>query len=248
MFEIMKKMVATRDLKRNTQGLENINNKIENTAKLNEREDLFKKAEQVEMELDKIEKIMGISAEEMMSLYKTITPEDARDIVTKTIERISDEVKKGAIWTADNLNQHGGGIIFWASKKSPREAVMIAASVMILVLGTGVVQEALADEIGSMETVQMSDENIVNESNSNAAQDSLGELEVVSVPKGMSPELNGGLMVSEDAGVNQEHKKIFPGVRSGGETVQELEKGRYGNSHSIDSPEDGVSMGIFKDN
>lgn len=247
MFEIMKKTVAAEDLKINTRGLEDINNQIENTVSQEKRVELLKKAEQVEMELNKIEKIIGISAEEMLSFYETIAPEDARDIVTKTIEKIPMGFMRGALWTVDNLKQCGGKIILWASKKSPREAAIIAASVMILTLGSGIAQEATADDGMPIEITYMSKANSSNESvNTNAAQDSLGELETVRVPEGANPVLDGGLRIPEDAGANQSYGQDdmpYPGVTVNGKSVHKLKEGEYGNSDSEN--EGGIRKGII---
>jgi hypothetical protein len=163
MFEQFKIAVAQEDAKESAMKLENINNQLENSSDENEKDELFRKAEQVEQELERIESMMGISAEEILSFYEMISPQDAQDIVEKTIQRIPLGLMKGTLWTVDNLREFGGKIMLWASMKSPREAAMVAASVMILTLGSGQIVEAAEVDL-------------------NAGQESISELEVVTVP------------------------------------------------------------------
>lgn len=99
---------------------------------------------QLRNEFAKIEEKIGISAQEIMSFYETITSEDARDIVVKTIEKIPMGYMNGTLWTVENVNLNGGKIMLWAAVKSPREAAIIAASVMILTMGGW--QEAVAED------------------------------------------------------------------------------------------------------
>jgi hypothetical protein len=113
------------------------------------REDkTFKKAEigSVGREFEKIQEMMGISAEEIEMFYESITPEDAKDIATKTIERIPRDFMKGDLWTTENLKKFGGRIICWASLKSPMEAPMIAASIMIITMGEGHIEDRSTSE------------------------------------------------------------------------------------------------------
>ncbi len=247
MFEEMRGVVSSEDLKNNTRDLEVINNQIEGTANPEEKEALFQKAEQVEAELAKIESMMGISAEEMLSFYETITPEDAEDIVTKTIEKIPMGFMKGDLWTTGKLKQFGGQIMLWASIKSPLEAAMIAASVLI-VLGGAVAQEARADKGVPVAITHMSEENPDTESVSvldanNEEQDGLKGLDVVHVREGVGYELGGGLATPETTGVNQAHEQQDGAAHSSfmvnGETARVLEDNKqetvYGGSKSIHS-------------
>jgi hypothetical protein len=125
-------------------GLENL--LIGNSEGSEEEKKDFKKASDAEKELKQISKLIGIDEEEMRTLYDSMTPEDARDIVVKTIERIPMGLMKGTLWTLDNLKKFGGKIICWASVASPREAAMIGASVMILTMGEGNIGETFCEE------------------------------------------------------------------------------------------------------
>ena len=108
----------------------------------------FKKASNVGRELKQISQLIGIDEEEIGMLYDSMTPEDARDIVVKTIERIPMGLMDGTLWTLDNLKKFGGKIICWASVASPREAAMIGASVMILTMGEGNIGETFCEDGG----------------------------------------------------------------------------------------------------
>jgi hypothetical protein len=112
-----------------------------------EEDGSFRKAADAEDELRKIEEIMGISFEEMKTLYESMAPEDAMAIVLKTFEKIPADLIEKTLLTVDGLKKIGGKIICWASMKSPMEASMIAASVMILTMGEGDL-ESLCAEIG----------------------------------------------------------------------------------------------------
>lgn len=125
-------------------GLENL--LIGNPEDSEEEKRDFKKAGNVERELEQISKLIGIDEEEIRMLYDSMTPEDARDVVVKTIERIPMGLMKGTLWTLDNLKIFGGKIICWASVASPREAAMIGASVMILTMGEGNIGETFCED------------------------------------------------------------------------------------------------------
>ncbi|EKE10666.1 MAG: hypothetical protein ACD_15C00217G0014 [uncultured bacterium] len=139
---------------RNFLGQEEAKFLMGNMADDREDKKSFKKAgvEIVGREFDKMQEMMGISAEEIKMFYESITPEDAKDITAKTIERIPQDFMKGDLWTTENLKKFGGKIIFWASMKSPMEAPMIAASIMIITMGEGDIADCSADGINSNES------------------------------------------------------------------------------------------------
>lgn len=228
-------------LKGNALNLEEANKKIENSTNPREKEKAFERAEKIETELKKIEEMMGIDAEEMLSLYKTITPEDARSIVTMTIAKIPVSLMKDALWTVDNLRECGGKIMLWASMKSTRDAAMVAAALMVLV-SSGFAQKASANDSTPIEITHISETNQTTETvdvfGSNKAQDSLGDLEVVTVPEGIK---NGGLIMSEDDGANH-METTYSNITVNGESTQKTKDGKYFNRHSID--EEGVQVGI----
>ncbi|MFA5994689.1 MAG: hypothetical protein WC823_07065 [Parcubacteria group bacterium] len=250
MLEAMRGVVSSEELKNNTRELERVNAQIENSGNDREKEEFFKKAEQIESELNRIEEVMGIDAEEMLSFYEAITPQDARDVVTKTIERIPMGFMKGTLWTVDNLREFGGKIMLWASIKSPREAAIIAASVMILTMGGGMAQEAMADESEPVEITHMADANMVEMSNNNTAQEGLGDLEVVSVSNERLNKLNDALNIKTISGMENtaenRYSQNMSNMSVNGEAARIIEENSkekiYGNSHSIYSRD--VHVGI----
>lgn len=227
------------ELKPNVRSLEKINNQIENSTNPAEKAESFREAEKIEAELDKIEKLMGISADEIMSFYETMTPDDAKDVVSKTIEKIPLSFMKGALFTVDNLDKVGGKIMLIASMRFPREAALIAASIMILVVAEGSVKKAIADEsVPVAITLE-----------SNREQDkALEELEVVSM-EGRAGAHNGLVQRNQDG--NLEPMQTMDGEHANQETFDKLKVNRkatyklgpntYGNEHTINNG--GVEMG-----
>lgn len=148
---MLESVLLEKGLEGKTFGLENLNKKIENSLPgSEEREDLLRKAAGVERDMDRIEKMMGISAEEIMSFYETLSPEDAKDIIIRTFEKIPPGVIDDSLKNIDQLKKIGGKIMCWASIKSPMEAALIAASIMIIVTAEPGSSEAagFASEIG----------------------------------------------------------------------------------------------------
>ncbi|HCU71191.1 MAG TPA: hypothetical protein DIC35_05585 [Candidatus Moranbacteria bacterium] len=121
---------------------------MEDSTEKRKENEPFKKAEieNVESEFEKIQEMMGISAAEIKMFYESITPEDAKDIVVKTIEKIPSDFMKGDQWKIDSLKKFGGRIMCWASMKSPMEAPMIAASIMIITMGEGNIADCIPGE------------------------------------------------------------------------------------------------------
>lgn len=229
-------------LKGNALNLEEANEKIENSTNPKEKEKAFERAEKIETELKKIEEMMGIDAEEMLALYKTITPEDARSIVTMTIAKIPSSLMKGVLFTVDNLDKVGGKIMLISSMRFPLEAALIAAAIMALVVAEGSVQEAVANEIGSPNVE-------LTETQDNAAQKSLEELQdkVVQV---INTNMRKGLMQMNSNGklepmqvingepANQENIDKHPGVTVHGKSTRVIGVGEngeeiLGNDYSI---------------